>query len=122
MGGKMSRDKGARGERELAGILRGYGYDKSRRAQQYCGSETSADVLGLPGIHIEVKRTEALSLYPAVAQAKRDTGNSGDYPVVFHRRSDYKWLVIMELDDWIEIYRKWEAGQVNDNIKIGGTD
>ena len=122
MGGKMSRDKGARGERELAGILRGYGYDKSRRAQQYCGSETSADVLGLPGIHTEVKRTEKISLYEAMDQAKRDTGNSGDYPAVFHRRNDHNWLVIMELSSWIEIYREWEAGQVNDDVKIGGTE
>ena len=47
-----SRQKGARGERELAGILRDYGFD-SRRGQQYCGLNGDADVIGLPGIHIE---------------------------------------------------------------------
>ena len=46
--GKAQREKGKRGERELAGILRDYGYD-TRRGQQFCGSDGSADVVGLPG-------------------------------------------------------------------------
>ena len=50
--GRMSRDKGKRGERELANALRNCGYE-TRRGQQYSGTETSADVVGLPGIHIE---------------------------------------------------------------------
>ena len=49
--GKASRDKGKRGERELAGKLREYGYD-CRRGQQYAGANGDADVVGLPGIHI----------------------------------------------------------------------
>ena len=57
--GKAQREKGKRGERELAGILRDYGYD-TRRGQQFCGSDGSADVVGLPGIHIECKRVEKL--------------------------------------------------------------
>ena len=46
-----SREKGARGERELARVLRQYGYN-SRRGQQYSGANGDADVVGLPGIHI----------------------------------------------------------------------
>lgn len=42
-----SRSKGAVGEREVAGILRGYGY-KARRGQQYSGANGDADVVGLP--------------------------------------------------------------------------
>ena len=106
-----SKQKGARGERELARKLRDLGYD-CRRSQQYSGlGDSSADVIGLPGIHIEVKRTERLSLYDAVAQAKRDASGSGDLPAVFHRRSNCEWVVVMELEDWIEIYREWECGQ-----------
>ena len=56
-----SRNKGAAGEREVAGILRGYGY-KARRGQQYSGANGDADVVGLPGIHIEVKRREKLNI------------------------------------------------------------
>ena len=59
--GKTSRDKGKRGEREVASLLRSYGYD-THRGQQYHGGKDSPDVVGLPGIHIEVKRTEAFRL------------------------------------------------------------
>ena len=45
-----SRQKGAKGERELSKVLHGYGYN-CRRGQQYCGANGDADVVGLPGIH-----------------------------------------------------------------------
>lgn len=64
-----SGNKGAAGEREVAGILRGYGY-KARRGQQYSGANGDADVVGLPGIHIEVKRREKLNIYDAIDQSK----------------------------------------------------
>lgn len=60
-----SRNKGAAGERELAGKLRDYGYD-ARRGQQYSGANGDADVVGLPGIHIEVKRVERLNIDEAM--------------------------------------------------------
>lgn len=56
-----SNQKGKKGERELAAILKSYGYEDSRRGQQYCGSNGDADVVGLPGIHIECKRVEKLN-------------------------------------------------------------
>ena len=107
--GKMSRDKGARGEREIASILKQYGYD-AYRGQQYCGLDGNADVEGLPGVHLEIKRVEKLNLYDAMAQANRDC-KGWDLPVVMHRRNNHKWLVTMELDDWMELYREWEAGR-----------
>ncbi len=66
-----SRAKGAAGERELAKILREHGYD-TRRGQQYSGANGDADVVGLPGIHIECKRVQALNLTKAMEQAERD--------------------------------------------------
>lgn len=98
-----SRQKGKRGELELAKVLREHGYD-TRRGQQYSGTETSADVVGLPGIHIECKRVENLNVYNALAQAIRDTGESGDLPAVFHRKNNQPWLVTMRLDDWLKIF------------------
>ena len=104
-----SREKGARGERELAAELRAHGYD-SRRGQQYCGANGDADVVGLPGIHIECKRVERLDLIAAMSQAIGDC-KAGETPAVMHRKNHCPWLVTMRLDDWIEIYREWEAGQ-----------
>lgn len=102
-----SRKKGAAGERELAKTLREYGYD-CRRGQQYCGANGDADVIGLPGIHIECKRVERLNIDDAMLQAIRDR-REGEYPAVFHRKNNGKWMVTMLLDDWKEIYREWRV-------------
>lgn len=110
-----SREKGKRGELELARVLRSLGYD-CRRGQQYSGANGDADVVGLPGIHIECKRVERLNLTDAVHQALRDA-RAGELPAVFHRRNDEPWLVTMPLEDWIEIYREWEAGNYVQNLK-----
>ena len=104
-----SRAKGAGGERELAKKLREYGYD-CRRGQQFSGANGDADVVGLPGIHIECKRVERLNLEDAMAQARRDA-REGEIPVVMHRKTRSPWMVTMTLEDWVEIYREWEAGR-----------
>lgn len=110
-----SRDKGARFERELARALRAYGYQHARRGQQYCGANGDADVVGLPGIHIEAKHVERLNLDDAMAQAARDA-RPGERPAVFHRKNHCKTKVTMYLEDWIDLYREWEAS-VNDKGK-----
>lgn len=66
-------------------------------------------MVGLPGIHIEVKRRERLNIYDAIDQAKRDR-KPDDLPAVFHRKNHCEWLVTMSLDEWMKIYREWEAG------------
>lgn len=68
-----SKKKGARFERELAGIFRDYGYQEARRTAQYCGNTGDAsDVVGLPLIHVEAKHQEQMRLYDWMDQAKRD--------------------------------------------------
>jgi hypothetical protein len=62
-----SRNKGKRGELEAAHLLQKYGYD-ARRGQQFAGINGDADVVGLPGIHLEVKRVEKLNIENAVEQ------------------------------------------------------
>ena len=78
---KFSRDKGKRGEREVALILREHGFE-ARRGQQYCGANGDADVVGVPGLHIEVKRTEKFRMYEALDQAINDA-REDELPVVF---------------------------------------
>ena len=50
-------------------------------------------------------------LYDWVAQAKRDSKGTGDLPAVFHKKNYAEVLVTMPLDDWMQLYREWEAGQ-----------
>ena len=104
-----SRQKGARFERTLAAALRDYGYE-CRRGQQYCGTNGDADVIGLPGIHIEAKHQERMSLYDWMEQAKRDA-RQDELPAVFHKKNNAEILVSMELADWIKLYREWEASR-----------
>lgn len=106
-----SKQKGARFERTLASKFRDYGYHDARRTAQYCGNTGDAsDVVGLPGIHIEAKHQERMQLYDWMTQAKRDSAGSDKLPVVFHKKNNAKILVTMEIDDWMNLYREWEAG------------
>ena len=114
--GRASRRKGKSGELELAHQLTDLGFP-CRRAQQYCGSASSADILGLQGIHPECKRTESLSLYKAMDQAIADSAGTDDLPAVFHRRSKRPWLVVMKLEDWAELYRAYREGVVKDEVE-----
>lgn len=99
-----SRNKGASGERELAEVLRSYGF-KARRGQQFSGANGDPDVVGIDGVHIECKRVERLNIYDAQAQSSRDA-RDGEMPVVMHRKNRKGWLVTLSLDDFIALYRR----------------
>ena len=103
-----SKKKGAKGERELANKLKEYGYN-CRRGQQYNGLE-GEDVVGLDYIHIECKRVEKLNIEKAIEQAQKDKSEA-QLPAVFHRKNRGKWLVTMELEDWIQIYNEFYSSK-----------
>lgn len=105
-----SRNKGARGERELAEKLREYGYT-TRRGQQYSGANGDADVVGVEGLHIECKRVEKLNLDDALAQSIRDA-RDGEMPVVMHRKNRAEWKVTMRLDDFIQLWRSYGGHKI----------
>lgn len=104
-----SRAKGKRYELEIARDLRQYGYE-TRRTAQYCGNTgDAADVIGLPGIHIEAKHYSNTGFsYDWMDQAVRDTKND-DIPAVFHRINGRKTVVTLRFDDFMNIYKEWEA-------------
>jgi Holliday junction resolvase len=99
-----SKNKGKRGERELAKVLKEYGFP-TRRGQQYSGLGGD-DVVGLEGIHVEWKSAERLNVYDAVKQACRDA-EAEELPAVFWRKNNEDWLVTMKLEDWIALYKGW---------------
>lgn len=99
-----SKLKGNRGERELVSLLREKGFDAHRNPQWASGGKENPDV-SLPGVHIEVKRTESLRLYNALKQAQGDSA-AGILPVVMHRRNNAPWVVIMALEDWLKLYAR----------------
>lgn len=107
--GKASRDKGKRSELELARLIREtWGYEV-RRGHVW---DHEPDIVGLDGIHIEVKRVEHLNLNKAMEQAREESVKKDHgLPTVFHRTDRTGWLVTMNLADWIDLYGAWRDEQ-----------
>jgi hypothetical protein len=102
MMGAKSRRKGARGELEAAAELRRLFGVEARRGCQYHGGDDAPDVkAAIDRVHFEVKRVEALRLYPALEQAVGDAGQN--IPVVLHRANQQPWVAIVRLDDLPEL-------------------
>lgn len=102
----MSKDKGKRGERDWAKFCREHGFE-CRRAQQYAGGTESADVVGLPGLHVEVKAWETITtedIRKFLAQAIRDNAGSKNIPIVAHKEDYRKWYVSMETADFVHMF------------------
>ncbi len=96
--GAKSRRKGCRGELEAAAELQRLFRVEARRGRQYQGCDDAPDVqAAIAGVHFEVKRVEALRLYPALGQAIEDAGQH--VPVVLHRANQKPWVAIVRLDD-----------------------
>lgn len=114
MGAKSQR-KGRAAELELSRILQGHGYNvEPGRALSY---GEVPDLSGLPGVHIECKRAETLRLSEWMEQAERDAQRFRDgAPAVFFRRSRSPWRVVMNLPDWLELYRSYQP-PTNSNYK-----
>ena len=98
------KNKGKRGERELARLLTLNGHP-AHRGQQYSGSPDSPDVIcpSLP-FHFEVKRCERLRLHEAMNQATNDAGLSS-VPLVAHRRNGGEWLAVLRVTDLIGLIK-----------------
>ena len=107
--GRPSLDKGKRGEREVAAILRAAGFDAVRRGWQSRAGSDDPDVIGLPGFWIEVGLGRTIKPRAKLAQAvEASAGKHGVVPVAVTRgarRSD-EWVVTMTLFDLIGIARR----------------
>ncbi len=99
----MSKRKGAAGELEAAAALNRVLGTHLRRGRQYHGGPDSPDLTGdVPGLHVEVKRTERLRLWEAVEQARQDA-SVDQVPVVMHRANKKPWVVIVEVEMLIRL-------------------
>lgn len=105
--GRMSKNKGKGGEREVAAIFTEAGIPSSRGVQ-FQGGVDSPDVkISLKGYHLEVKRTETFRMWPALDQAMGDAQEN--VPVVVHRPNRKPWVAVLLLDDFIKLLKKAEG-------------
>lgn len=112
MGGLTSRNKGKRGEREIADLLQPtvdcvateLGLDASKLLIQRNTVQSDrggSDLTGLPGLSIEVKLCETLALESWWTQCQEQARGSkrigaGGVPVLFYRSNRKAWRVRME--------------------------
>lgn len=107
--GKKSRDKGGRGEREVAELLRAI-FPEARR--RFSSEESQGVVLGrdLNGVEPLIVQCE-LAAHPRIANKMAEaigaTERPSDIPVAFTRRSSPRrsddWLVTMRATDFLRL-------------------
>jgi Holliday junction resolvase len=102
MNGRGKRNKGAAGERELAGILKdNLGFEVKRNLGQ---ARDGADDITIQKFRIEVKRQERLQVDKWSEQVEL-CSKSGEIPVLAYRRNGQPWRVCLRLDDFIPMLR-----------------
>lgn len=90
MGGKSNRLKGQRGERELAELLYyATGELLTRNLDQV--RDGGADLIGIDGLSIEVKRQETLSRNTWWKQTLRQAEEKQETPVLAYRQNRKVW-------------------------------
>ena len=95
MAGNHSRNKGARGERELFGLLTAeLGFIVERNLSQTRGG--GADCITIPGWSIEVKRCETLAIPSWWRQAVEQALEENKKPILFYRKSRAQWAAVVE--------------------------
>ncbi len=100
--GKLSRDKGKRGEREVVDLFKKHGLD-AHRGQQFKGTKDSPDVVTeVEDMYVEVKRRQQFNLYKTLEKADEEKPE-GTNSVVFHRKDKEKWLVTMDADEFLDL-------------------
>lgn len=104
-----SKQKGKRGELEVAKMLREIGFENARRTAQYCGNTgDAADVIGVDILHLEVKRAESWHLKEWIAQAERDAKqNEPSIPAVVFRSNNEPWRVCIDAKTFFKVFKKY---------------
>lgn len=109
-----SQRKGRQGEIELSKILNDYGIPA--RPGNALNFGTEPDIVGIDGIHAEVKRVEKLNVPAAMQQAINDSQRFGGMPALFHRRNRGDWLVTMRLGEWLRLYEGYN-NSIEDSMR-----
>jgi hypothetical protein len=86
--------------------LQAHGFPHAERAPRW-GAKDRGDVLGLPGVVVEVKAERALDLAAALREAQVEAGNAGvrRYLAVLKRRRRpvCEWYAVMPLELAVEL-------------------
>lgn len=96
----MARNKGARGENELAAMLSDeLGFVVKRKLGQ---ARDGADDIEVGPFRIEVKRRETLAIMQWVRQIEACTPKN-QIPVVAFRQNGQEWRVVLRMKDFLPL-------------------
>ena len=105
-----SKQKGKRGELEVAHAFQRYGFEANRTAQFRGNTGQAPDVeIKNANLHVEVKFQNRMQLYNWMEQAWNDCDaeDKGNIPIVVHKANNKPMLVSMHFDDFMEMYTKY---------------
>lgn len=95
--GRSSRRKGAKGELEVAAIMKAHDFEAERDGR------LSTDLKhNVTGYHFEIKRCEKIEMMKWRRQAERDAPE-GEVPVVVYRQSGQRWHADIDLEELLRL-------------------
>lgn len=97
----MSQRKGQTAEREVVLLCEAAGFTGLRTRSG--GGQVRGDIAGIPGVALEVKRSERESVRAWFDQAAGACGS--DIPVVAHRKNRGPWLCTLELEEFLALLK-----------------
>jgi len=108
MTGRMARNKGARGENELAKLLSDeLGFVVKRKLGQ---ARDGADDITVGPFRIECKRQETLSIMKWCRQVEACSGKD-EIPTVTFRQNGEQWRVVLRLEHFLPLMSEYLASQ-----------
>jgi uncharacterized protein (DUF2345 family) len=115
----MQRDKGKRGELEVANLFKAAGFDARRPAGQSFAGSDAADVAvhRLPHLWVECKRGKKTNVRAAIRQAETAC-KSEQWPIAVTRDDQEKQAVVaMRWDVFAALLKKAYPEAVNEDDK-----
>jgi hypothetical protein len=113
MSGARSRMKGNEAERAVVRYLRSAGYQLATTSRNaHDGLQHGEDIIGVPGVSLEVKNRRGLEIGSALTQATI-AGGPGKIPVVIAKPygvgldSVGSWWAMTWVSEMVQLFPKW---------------
>lgn len=119
---KSPKQKGAGGEYEVISLLTGWALEVDVKLSLERNLEQvrygGADINGVPGLEVEVKRVENLVIDTAWKQVCNAANKTGKHPFLIHRQNRKPWRVRTLVQSALHIGGSWKLVPIVANMDI----